>query len=92
MKDEYIIINKNQILKRIEELEKQIKILTAKDAYGDIGKLSAYKQILSQSTPLEPILEKAYHDGCFTYCKEKCEWTNGDEVNYALEAIGKLKI
>lgn len=63
MKEEYIIINKTAIQKRIEELEKEIKFLTAKDAYGDIGKLSAYKQILSQSSPLIPEIEKAFEAG-----------------------------
>ena len=63
MKNEYIIISKTAIQKRIEELEKEIKFLTAKDAYGDIGKLSVYKQILSQSTPLIPEIEKAYNAG-----------------------------
>ena len=52
--NEYIIVNKTAILERIAELEKELKFLTAKDAYGDIGKLSAYKQIISQSTPLIP--------------------------------------
>jgi len=63
MKNEYIIINKTQLLKRIEDLEKEIKFLQARDAYGDIGKLSAYKQILSQSTPLIPEIEKAFDEG-----------------------------
>lgn len=63
MKDEYTIINKSVLEKRIEELEKEIKFLQAKDAYEDIGKISAYKKILSQSTPLIPEIEKAYTEG-----------------------------
>lgn len=59
----YVIIDADKLKLRIEELEKEIKFLTAKDAYGDIGKLSAYKQILSQSTPLIPEIEKAFDVG-----------------------------
>jgi len=51
MKDEYIIINKTQLLKEIEELE----------GYKDepeLTELKVKKQILSQSTPLIPEVEK----------------------------------
>lgn len=47
MKDEYIIINKTAIQKRIEELE----------SYNDepeTTQLKVYQEILSQSTPLIP--------------------------------------
>jgi hypothetical protein len=62
---EYIIVNKAAIQKRIEELEKEMFFLNwnAKDAYEDIGKLSAYKKILSQSTHLIPEIEKAFDVG-----------------------------
>lgn len=66
MKDEYIIINKTVIQKRIEELEQEIKF------YNKVGALSInpnkikvqtelflLKQILSQSTPLIPEIEKS---------------------------------
>ena len=56
MKDEYIIINKTTIQKRIEELE----------GYRDepeVTHLKIYKEILSQSTPLIPEIEKAYNAG-----------------------------
>jgi hypothetical protein len=61
----YVIIDVETIQKRIEELEKEMFFLNwnAKDAYEDIGKLSAYKKILSQSTPLIPEIEKAFYAG-----------------------------
>ena len=59
MKDEYIIINKTRIEKRIEELEK----IGSEQAWG--AKI-AFKEILSQSTPLQPELEKAFDAGVLT--------------------------
>ena len=56
MTNEYIIINKTQILKRIEELEK----IGSEQAWG--AKI-AFKEILSQSTPLQPELEKSFEAG-----------------------------
>ena len=52
-KDEYIIINKTAILKRIEELEKGNESMWWKER-------DSLKQILSQSTPLIPEIEKAF--------------------------------
>lgn len=67
MEDEYIIINRTTFEKRIEELEGNYKNL---DFAGKntIGKMVEYeinllKQILSQSTPLIPEIEKSYHVG-----------------------------
>ncbi len=54
--EEYIIINKTQLLKEIEELE----------GYKDepeLTELKVKKQILSQSTPLIPEIEKAFDAG-----------------------------
>jgi len=52
MKDEYIIIKKTAIQKRIEELEKQFK---GKVGYNmALGEIQSLKEILSQSTPLIP--------------------------------------
>lgn len=72
MKDEYIIINKTAIQKRIEELEKQYGLLSNKSdrLLSDIeeereivGEQRGLSQILSQSTPLIPELEKAFDEG-----------------------------
>ena len=55
-KDEYIIINKTTLEKRIEELQ------SYKDE-PEITQLKVYKEILHQSTPLIPEIEKAYEAG-----------------------------
>lgn len=57
--DEYIIINKTATQKRIEELEKQFKT----PHIGNINRVEELKQILSQSTPLIPEIEKAWEHG-----------------------------
>lgn len=67
MKNEYIIINKTLIQKKIEELEEKIAF------YNKVGALhlnpnkvkaeteiSLLKQILSQSTPLIPVVGNAW--------------------------------
>lgn len=70
MKDEYVIINKTAILKRIEELEKEVEFYNKVSALSinpnrikAETKLSLLKQILSQSTPLIPEIEKAFDVG-----------------------------
>ncbi len=77
MKDEYIIINKTAIQKRIEELDKEISILCRagnKDweiTNIAIAKLYSEKHALNlflssiryQSTPLIPEIEKAFDAG-----------------------------
>ena len=59
MKNEYIIINKTNIQKRIEELK---NTETASWEY-QLGQIKELKQILSQSTPLIPEIEKAWKSG-----------------------------
>lgn len=56
MNNEYIIVNKTDIQKRIEELK----------GYKDepeTTQLKVYEEILSQSTPLIPEIEKAFDAG-----------------------------
>lgn len=67
MKNEYIIINKSQIEKRIEELKES---LATSEAHNDKIRASIetfeIKQLewcLSQSTPLIPEIEKAFEAG-----------------------------
>jgi wobble nucleotide-excising tRNase len=64
-KDEYIIINKTAIQKRIEELENRINNdgLFPQELQHFIGQIKALNQILSQSTPLIPEIEKAHKKG-----------------------------
>ena len=65
--EEYIIINKTQILKRIDELENDIQYYKANfhnAALHEVAKVKLeLEQILSQSTPLIPELEKVYDVG-----------------------------
>jgi hypothetical protein len=66
---EYVIIDKTTIQKRIEELEKQMQEhIQSAQKTGDYDsqfedKLEELKQILSQSTPLIPEIEKAHNVG-----------------------------
>lgn len=66
MEDEYIIINKTTIQKRIEELEKQrdeyvFNPNRTEDYYRYNSMIKVVKEILSQSTPLIPEIEKFYN-------------------------------
>ena len=68
MKDEYIIINKLVLEKRIKELEKQANEYAfnanrTDDYYRYISMIKVLKEILSQSTPLIPEIEKAFEAG-----------------------------
>lgn len=65
MKDEYIIINKTAIQKRIEELE-QIEQELIKNGHKFAvtrGKIDELISLLFQSTPLISEIEKAWEDG-----------------------------
>lgn len=64
---EYVIINKTEILERIEELEKERK---KSNRFIDITRyttldnlIKQLQNILSQSTPLIPEIEKAFDAG-----------------------------
>ena len=64
MKNEYIIINRTSIEKRIEELEKDIQYYKANIHYAAMHETAKVKleleNLLSQSTPLIPEIEKAW--------------------------------
>ena len=66
-KDEYVIINKSKLLKRIEELEEEQKqINEEKEPIPlniNLKKQILIREILSQSTPLIPEIEKAFDAG-----------------------------
>ena len=68
MNNEYIIVNKTLLEKRIEELEKAQKENPLTEAIWAFAK-QELKQILSQSTSLIPEIEKAYENG-FGYYSE----------------------
>ena len=67
---EYIIINKTSIQKRIEKLENkrdnEHKKGHDKSALRYENTILELKEILSQSTPLIPEIEKAFDAGRFT--------------------------
>jgi hypothetical protein len=71
MNNEYIIVNKTAIQKRIEELENLLNIIskandnefkrTAKELFT--GQIAELEKVSSQSTPLIPEIEKAFDKG-----------------------------
>ena len=88
MKDEYVIINKKAIQKRIEEIEELLKKQQVDFSYQ--VELDVLKEILSQSTPLFPEIEKAFDAGN-AYCvgsHQIFEQTHSNKENY----ISNLKI
>jgi len=57
----YIIINKKTVQKRIDELEKKSQLgLTDEEWNNERGQEEALKQILSNSIPLIPEIENAF--------------------------------
>lgn len=68
MKNEYIIINRTALEKRIENLEKQRDEYSfnpnrTDDYYRYNSIIKVIKEVLSQSTPLIPEIEKAFDKG-----------------------------
>ena len=67
MSNKYIIINKTAIQKRIEELIKKANTYKKEELeimyIGCQFQIKVYKEILSQSTPLIPEIEKAIDYG-----------------------------
>lgn len=62
-KDEYVIINRTAIQKRIKQLKqlREIEPDNYEQSYLN-GKIKVAEELLSQSTPLIPIVEKAYNE------------------------------
>lgn len=65
MEEEYIIVSKKAIEKRIEELEEEAEGWIS-DFYNK-AQIDCLKQILSQSTPLIPVIEDAFDAAKITY-------------------------
>lgn len=81
--NEYIIVNKTQIQKRIDELEKYYneKANINDDHWCSIiaGQITGLKEILSQSTPLISEIEKSWEHGYTRgYNLAYCEGTNSE--------------
>lgn len=80
--ENYVIINKTDILKRIEELEEnKLNVLLGSDI-----EIRVLEQILSQSTPLITVLEDAFNAG-----SERGEYGYGN-ANYKQDYISNLKL
>ena len=86
----YVIIDAEAIQKRIEELEEEYKSEPAYqfNTYGDklIKEIMILKQILSQSTPLIPEIEKSFDAG-----SERDEYGYGN-ANDKQDYISNLKL
>ena len=64
MNNEYVIINKTKIEERIKELEQiEHQQVGNLNGYIALGQKRALKQILSESTPLIPEIEKSIDKG-----------------------------
>lgn len=100
-KEEYIVISKTAIQKRIEELEKEYILLSNKSdrSLSDIekereivGEQRGLATIISQSTPLIPVVKKAYRAG---YCYSQYhEYNEKGEIQIESEEdyISNLKL
>lgn len=81
MKNEYIIINKTAIQKRIEVLKR-----TGLARECHITEYETWTQILEESTPLIPEIEKAFDTGKWG------AYSTGEEVQSAEHYISNLKL
>lgn len=91
MKDECVIINKTAIQQRIEELEKRaVSFIPAHEATICYKKLDELKQILSQSTPLIPEIEKAFYKGFYLGVEETDDEHEMEDAKQ--EYISNLKL
>ena len=71
--EEYIIINKTAIQQKIEELEWSLGNIPESYIPKHEAQIYALKEILSQSTPLIPEIEKAYFEGeCYGIGTDAC--------------------
>ena len=95
MDNEYVIVNKTAIEKRIEELEKEYILISNKSdrSLSDIeyereiiGEQRGLATTLSQSTPLIPEIEKAFDAG-----SERCEFGYGN-ANDKHDYLSNLKL
>ena len=90
MKDEYIIINRTALEKRIEELKRSISkcILPEQQHLKDLfeQELEIKTQILSQSTPLITEIEKAFTKG------ERYGWDSQKSIGNIDEMKEKIKL
>lgn len=83
MKEEYIVINLSKLKERIEELEKQ-PYSTPENSLSKTTEKRILKDFLSNSTPLNPLLENAFDAN---KCCNDC-----DKLTNKEDYINNLKI
>ena len=92
MNNDYIIVNKTAIQKKIEELKKEYseKAEISDDQWCSIiaGQIISLSQIISQSTPLIPEIENAYDKGSHNHHSQYTE----EYDNLKQKDISKLKL
>lgn len=94
MKDKYIIINKLTLEKRIEELETK-KLQNPYSAYHTQPlqvEINTLKQILSQSTPLIPEIEKAIEYGMLEGSGAELSEITDEVTEHQQDYISNLKL
>lgn len=84
----YIIIDAEAIQKRIEELKERIKSDSNEDKMITHHRVLELKQILSQSTPLIPEIEKAFEAGENNIDNDGCHIDKEGKQDY----ISNLKL
>lgn len=85
MEDEYIIISKTAIQKRIEELEEIDGVICS-------HLIRELKQILSQSTPLVPEIEKAIEYGMLEGSGAELFEITDEVIEHQQDYISDLKL
>lgn len=79
-KDQYIIVSKTAIQKRIEELE-NYPVYDSKEGSMIDDEIRNLKKILFQSTPLIPVLEDAFNIGANSQFEvQEKNLTNKEEI------------
>lgn len=81
MENEYIIVNKSAIEKDIADLEIFRKFGSGDDNDYYIGQIKSLKQVLSQSIPLIPEIEKAWVAGAMTWSTLNAKQDYIDNLN-----------
>lgn len=78
MKDEYIIINKSVLKKRIEELR---EVCNKELGYASCKIYFELEHLIPKSTPLIPVLEETFEAGC-DYGEDSANSDSGVSENF----------
>jgi len=89
MNNEYIIINKTAIEKRIKELiYEKYQSISREHILTLDTQIEVLKQIMSQSIPLIPEIEKSYDAGSYNHHSQHTEKYDGQKKDH----ISNLKL